>query len=170
MQSNFDQALALVLKSEGGYVNHPSDPGGETNLGVTKRVWEQYIGRACKPGEMHTLTPEQVGPLYRKNYWDLMFCDELPSGVDYAVFDFAVNAGPQQAKKTLQRALGVTPDGAIGPLTIAAIKAADGPKLLRAFSAEKEKFYRGLTTFATFGKGWMNRIAHVEDAAKTMVA
>jgi lysozyme family protein len=170
MESNFDQALKLVLKSEGGYVFLASDPGGETNKGVTKRVWEAWIGRPCKPGEMKTLTDEQVGPLYRKNYWDLMFCDELPSGVDYAVFDFAVNAGPQQAKKTLQRALGVTPDGAIGPLTLAAIKAADGPKLLRSFSAEKEKFYRGLTTFATFGKGWMNRIAHVEDAAKSMVA
>jgi lysozyme family protein len=97
-----------------------------------------------------------------------MSCDELPSGVDYAVFDFAVNAGPGQAKKTLQRALGVAPDGAIGPMTLAAIRDADGPTLLRAFSAEKEKFYRGLSTFATFGKGWMNRIAHVEDSAKGM--
>ena len=170
MNKNFDQALALVLKSEGGYVNHPADPGGETMLGVTKRVWESYIGRACKPGEMRTLTPAQVGPLYKRNYWDVMSCDELPSGVDYAVFDFAVNAGPGQAKKTLQRALGVNPDGAIGPMTLAAIKNADGPTLLRAFSAEKEKFYRGLATFATFGKGWMNRIAHVEDSAKTLVA
>lgn len=169
MQDNFDKALALVLKSEGGYVNHPSDPGGETMLGVTKRVWEQYIGRACKPGEMRTLTPEMVGPLYRKNYWDAVAADGLPSGVDYAAFDFAVNAGPQQAKKTLQRALGVNPDGAIGPMTLAAIKEADGPTLLRAFSAEKEKFYRGLSTFGTFGKGWMNRIAHVESDAKTMI-
>jgi lysozyme family protein len=170
MNSNFDQALALVLKSEGGYVNHPSDPGGETNLGVTKRVWEGYVGRACTPGEMKTLTPAMVAPLYRKNYWDVMACDQLPGGVDYAAFDFAVNAGPGQAKKTLQRALGVNPDGAIGPKTIEAIKAANGAHLLREFSAEKEKFYRGLSTFATFGKGWMNRIAHVEDSAKSMVA
>ena len=169
MKKNFDQALALVLKSEGGYVNHPSDPGGETMLGVTKRVWEGWVGRPCKAGEMKTLTPALVGPLYKKNYWDVMFCDDLPAGVDYAAFDFAVNAGPGQAKKTLQRALGVTPDGAIGPLTIAAIKEADGPTLLRAFSAEKEKFYRGLNTFDTFGKGWMNRIAHVESDAKTMI-
>lgn len=169
MQDNFDKALALVLKSEGGYVNHPSDPGGETMLGVTKRVWEQYIGRACKPGEMRTLTPAMVGPLYKKNYWDAVAADELPAGTDYAVFDFAVNAGPQQAKKTLQRALGVAADGAIGPATMAAIKAADAPTLLRAFSAEKEKFYRGLSTFGTFGKGWMNRIAHVESDAKTMI-
>jgi lysozyme family protein len=169
MQKNFDQSLSNVLKSEGGYVNHPADPGGETMLGVTKRVWEQYIGRPCKPGEMRTLTPEQVGPLYKQNYWDAVFADELPSGVDYAVFDFAVNSGPGQAKKTLQRALGVTPDGAIGPATLAAIRSADGITLLRAFSAEKEKFYRGLKTFATFGKGWMNRIAHVETDAKTMI-
>jgi lysozyme family protein len=169
MQKNFEQALALVLKSEGGYVNHPSDPGGETNLGVTKSVWEAYIGRPCAPGEMRTLTPAQVGPLYKKNYWNAVNADDLPSGVDYAVFDFAVNSGPGQAKKTLQRALGVTPDGAIGPNSLAAIRAADGPALLRAFSAEKEKFYRGLNTFPTFGKGWMNRIAHVETDAKTMV-
>ena len=168
MHRNFDQALALVLKSEGGWVHHVSDPGGETNKGVTKRVWEAWIGRPCMPGEMKALTDEQVAPLYRKNYWDVMSCDELPSGVDYAAFDFAVNAGPGQAKKTLQRALGVAPDGAIGPMTLAAIRDADGPTLLRAFSAEKEKFYRGLSTFATFGKGWMNRIAHVEDNAKGM--
>lgn len=169
MKKNFDQALALVLASEGGYVNHPSDPGGETMLGVTKRVWEQYTGKSCKPGEMKTLTPKLVAPLYKKNYWDVMSCDDLPAGVDYAAFDFAVNAGPGQAKKTLQRALGVEPDGAIGPKTIEAIRAANGAVLLRAFSAEKEKFYRALPTFATFGKGWMNRIAHVESDAQTMV-
>jgi len=170
MKKNFDQALALVLKSEGGWVHHASDPGGETNKGVTKRVWEAWIGRPCKPGEMKTLTNEQVAPLYRKNYWDAIFGDDLPAGVDYAVFDFAVNAGPQQAKKTIQRALGVNADGSIGPITLAAIKDADGSKLLRAFSAEKEKFYRGLPTFGTFGKGWMNRIAHVEADAKTLTA
>ena len=170
MNSNFDQALALVLKSEGNYVFDKRDPGGETMKGVTKRVWEAWVGRPCTPGEMKTLTDEQVAPLYRKQYWDVMACDQLPGGVDYAAFDFAVNAGPGQAKKTLQRALGVNPDGAIGPKTIEAIKAANGAQLLRAFSAEKEKFYRGLSTFATFGKGWMNRIAHVEDSAKSMVA
>lgn len=170
MKENFDQALALVLKSEGGYVNHPADPGGETNLGVTRRVWESYVGRACTPGEMKTLTPAMVAPLYKQNYWNVMACDSLPAGVDYAAFDFAVNTGPQQAKKTLQRALGVNPDGAIGPKTLEAINAANGAVLLKAFSAEKEKFYRGLSTFGTFGKGWMNRIAHVEQDAKTMVA
>ena len=169
MLSNFPAALALVLKSEGGFVNHPSDPGGMTNLGVTKKVWEAWVKHPVDEAEMRALTPELVTPLYKANYWDACKCDDLPRGVDYAVFDSAVNMGPGRAAKLLQAALGVAADGSIGRATIAAATAADPVELLEAFSLGKEEFYKSLPTFATFGKGWLNRVAHVQDAAEQMM-
>ena len=169
MLSNFPAALALVLKSEGGFVNHPSDPGGMTNLGVTRNVWREWVNRDVDEAEMRSLTPELVTPLYKARYWDACKCDDLPRGVDYAVFDSAVNMGPGRAAKLLQAALGVTADGSIGRATIAAATAADPVELLEAFSLGKEEFYKSLPTFATFGKGWLNRVAHVQDAAEGMM-
>ena len=169
MLSNFPASLKLVLKSEGGFVNHPNDPGGMTNLGVTRNVWREWVNRDVDEAEMRSLTPELVTPLYKARYWDSCKCDDLPRGVDYAVFDSAVNMGPGRAAKLLQAALGVTADGAIGRATIAAATAADPAELLEAFSLGKEAFYQSLPTFATFGKGWMNRVAHVQDAAEGMM-
>ena len=169
MLSNFPASLALVLKSEGGFVNHPSDPGGMTNLGVTKKVWEAWVKHPVDEAEMRSLTPELVGPLYKANYWDACKCDDLQRGVDYCVFDAAVNMGSGRAAKLLQAALGVTADGSIGRATIAAATAADPVELLEAFSLGKEAFYQSLPTFATFGKGWLNRVAHVQDAAEQMM-
>lgn len=169
MLSNFPAALALVLKSEGGFVNHPSDPGGMTNLGVTRNVWRDWVKRDVDDAEMRSLTPELVTPLYKARYWDACKCDDLPRGADYAVFDAAVNMGPGRAAKLLQAALNVTADGAIGRATIAAAAAADPVELLEAFSLGKETFYQSLPTFATFGKGWLNRVAHVQSAAEGMM-
>jgi len=169
MLSNFPAALALVLKSEGGFVNHPSDPGGMTNLGVTKKVWETWVKHPVDEAEMRALTPEMVGPLYKTNYWDACHCSDLPRGADYAVFDAAVNMGSGRAAKLLQAALGVTADGSIGRATIAAATAADPVELLEAFSLGKEAFYQSLPTFGVFGKGWLNRVAHVQDAAEQMM-
>jgi lysozyme family protein len=169
MLSNFPSSLALILKSEGGFVNHPRDPGGMTNLGVTRNVWKEWVNRDVDEAEMRSLTPELVTPLYKARYWDACKCDDLPRGVDYAVFDAAVNMGPGRAAKLLQAALGVTADGSIGRATIAAATAADPVELLKAFSLGKEAFYQSLPTFATFGKGWLNRVAHVQDAAEQMM-
>ena len=169
MLSNFPAALALVLQSEGGFVNHKFDPGGMTNLGVTRNVWRDWVKRDVDEAEMRSLTPELVTPLYKARYWDACKCDDLPRGVDYAVFDSAVNMGSGRAAKLLQAALGVTADGAIGRATIAAATAADPVELLEAFSLGKEEFYKSLPTFATFGKGWLNRVAHVQDAAEQMM-
>ena len=169
MLSNFPAALALVLQSEGGFVNHKFDPGGMTNLGVTRNVWREWVNRDVDEAEMRSLTPELVTPLYKARYWDACKCDDLPRGVDYAVFDSAVNMGPGRAAKLLQAALGVTADGSIGRATIAAATAADPVELLEAFSLGKEEFYKSLPTFATFGKGWLNRVAHVQDAAEGMM-
>jgi lysozyme family protein len=170
MISNWDQAFELMLKSEGGYVNNPADPGGMTNLGVTKATWENWVGRASDEAEMRGLTPEKVEPLYKKKYWDAVRGDELPAGISYLCFDFAVNAGAGRSIKTLQTAVGVTPDGGFGPITMAAVQAVEPVDLIERFSQAKEDFYRSLTTFETFGKGWLNRVADVKVKASSMLA
>jgi lysozyme family protein len=170
MKENFNEALKAILKHEGGYVNHPKDPGGMTNLGVTKKVWEAWVGHPVGEKEMRALTPETVGPMYKKKYWDAVKADELPTGLDYLMFDFAINAGPGRAAKTMQKAIGTTPDGAIGPKTMAALKAADPTDLIAKFSMEKELFYKALPTFATFGKGWLRRVDEAKSHAVTMLA
>jgi len=168
MQSNFAHCLALVLKSEGGYVNHPADPGGRTNLGVTQKIWEAWVGHPVTEADMRVLTPTDVGPMYKAKYWDMIKGDNLPEGVDYAVFDLAVNSGTGRAAKTLQQALGVTADGQIGPATIAACKAADPSEVAAAVCAARLEFLQNLSTFATFGKGWARRVAEVQAAAHDM--
>lgn len=168
--SNWKRSFELMLKSEGGFVNHPKDPGGMTNLGVTKRVWEEWVGRESNEKEMRSLTPEMVEPLYKRKYWDACKCDDLPEGLDYLVFDFAVNAGPGRSIKILQTAVGTTPDGAIGPKTLAAVRAIDPHELIEKFSVAKTEFYESLPTFPTFGRGWLNRVADVKVKASTMLA
>ena len=169
MQSNWDNSFKLMLKSEGGFVNHPSDPGGMTNLGVTKATWENWVGRESDEAEMRGLTPEKVEPMYRKKFWDAVRGDELKVGIDYLMFDFAVNAGAGRAIKTLQTAIGVPADGGFGPVTMASMKSYEPVKLIERFSQAKEDFYRSLNTFDVFGKGWLNRVAKVKAEALTMV-
>ena len=169
MQSNFDVALQHVLKSEGGFVNHPSDPGGMTNLGVTARTWEDWVGHAPSEKEMRELTPEKVAPLYKRKYWDAIKGDALPSGVDYCVFDCAVNSGPGRAAKMLQEVVGVKPDGGIGPVTLAAVNAMDPVELIAKYADKRLQFWESLPTFATFGKGWTRRGNEVKEAALAMV-
>ena len=170
MISNWDKSFELMLKSEGGYVDHPSDPGGRTNLGVTQAVWENWVGRSSNEKEMRALTPELVKPLYKKKYWDACKCDELPTGLDYLVFDFAVNAGAGRSIKTLQTSVGANADGAIGPKTLEAVMVCSKDQLIDKFSEEKLRFYQSLPTFATFGKGWTNRVSHVKTDALQMTA
>lgn len=168
--SNWDKSFRLMLESEGGWSNHSADPGGMTNLGVTKRVWEQWVGRESNEKEMRNLTPAMVEPLYKRKYWDACKCDDLPEGLDYLVFDFAVNAGPGRSIKTLQTAVGTTPDGIIGPKTLAAVRAIDPHELIEKFSVAKTEFYESLPTFPTFGRGWLNRVADVKVKASNMLA
>jgi len=170
MLSNWQKSFELMLQSEGGFVNHPSDPGGMTNLGVTKATWENWVGRESDEAEMRGLTPEKVEPLYKKKFWDAVRGDELPVGLDYLAFDFAVNAGPGRSIKIMQSAVGVTPDGGFGPMTMAAVQAVDPVELIERFSQAKEDFYRSLNTFSTFGKGWLNRVADVKVKASEMLA
>ena len=170
MIENFQKSLALMLKSEGHFVNHPSDPGGMTNLGVTKKAWEAYVGRQVDEAEMRALTPEIVAPFYKARYWNPCKCDQLPLGIDYAVFDFAVNAGASRASRTMQSALGTAADGIVGPATIGVATNADPDEFLEKFSAAKEQFYRNLPTFEHFGKGWLRRVSEVKQTAEGMIA
>jgi lysozyme family protein len=173
MESNWDKSFALVMKSEGGYVNDPHDNGGETNLGVTKRAWAEYLGRAINEGEMKALTLETVKPFYKKMYWDKCRCNDLPTGVDYAVFDFAVNSGVQQSIKLLQRAVGADADGVIGKETFALVDATHIDDVLESFSNQKRDFYRAIVarnpTQAKFLNGWLNRVNNVFTYAESML-
>jgi len=174
MKENFDACFAKVIQSEGGYVNDPADRGGETNLGVTIDAWGTYLKRAIQPGEMKALQQETVKPFYKSMYWDLVKCDDLPVGVDYAVFDFAVNAGVSRAAKFLQRAVGAVDDGVIGSGTLGRVAKTDPAKLLDNFSDQKQRFYNGLAannpSQQKFLKGWLARVDHVQDAAESMLA
>jgi len=170
MKENWQKAFEQMLASEGGYVHHPSDPGGRTNFGVTQRVWEEWVGRESNEKEMRSLTPEMVEPLYKRKFWDAVRGNELPAGISYLIFDFAVNAGVGRSIKTLQSAIGVTPDGGFGPMTMAAVQAIDPVELIEKFSQGKEDFYRSLNTFETFGKGWLNRVAAVKVKATSLLA
>ena len=178
MISNWQQAFKQMLASEGGFTDDERDNGnklpdgrkGSTMLGVTQFNWEQHVGHQVTHDQMRKLTPADVEPLYKKKYWDVVRADELPSGIDYLVFDMGVNAGPGRSIKLLQAAVGVPADGGFGPMTMAAVLAADPVKLIEDFSQAKEDFYRSLNDFSVYGTGWLNRVAEVKQKASTMVA
>ena len=166
---NFTPCLNMLLKHEGGFVNHPSDPGGMTNLGVTKAVYDKFINRESTEEEMRALTPIEVAPIYKKNYWDRGRCDDLPSGVDWSVFDWGVNSGVGRSAKALQRIVGVTADGGIGPMTLKAVANFEPKDIIVKMHATRQKFYEGLTTFKTFGKGWTRRNNETLETALEMI-
>jgi lysozyme family protein len=168
MKQNFQPALDALLKHEGGFVNHPKDPGGMTNLGVTKKVWESFVGHEVDEQTMRSLTPSVVAPLYKQRYWDTVKADDLPSGLDLCVFDCAVNSGVGRAAKLLQQAVGVKDDGQIGPATLKAVNAFPVKDLIENFSDKRQQFLESLPTFDTFGKGWTRRVAEVEDESKRL--
>ena len=165
MKDNFDECLKMLLHHEGGYVNHPKDPGGETNLGVTKRVYEKWGGTK----DMKDLTVEDVAPIYKENYWNRCKCDDLESGVDWVVFDWAVNSGTGRSAKAIQKICGATQDGAIGPKTLALIKTQDTEHVIEEFGKIRQNFYESLKTFDTFGKGWTRRNKETTEKAIKMM-
>jgi lysozyme family protein len=168
MKENWDACFTMVLKHEGGFVNHPKDPGGMTNLGVTRTNWELYLDHDVTEADMRALTPEMVKPFYKKNYWDKIRGDELPSGVDYAAYDLAVNSGTGRAAKYLQQIAGVTADGVIGPRSMEAIKKCDAEDTVDSLCTMRLDFLKNLNTFDTFGKGWTIRVNDVKAKATEM--
>ena len=169
MSKKFSEALEVILHHEGGYVNHPKDPGGETNLGVTKRVYEDFGGEK----EMKDLTKEDVEPIYKKNYWDRVKGDDLPEGLDLCIFDFAVNAGPGRAAKFIQRLVNTTVDGGIGPNTLKCIndhvEHYGVSTTIDQYQSERQNYYESLSNFETFGTGWTRRVDEVTEEAKKWI-
>jgi lysozyme family protein len=158
VKQNFASSLAHVLKHEGGWADHPRDPGGATMKGVTLATYSDWLGRQATKDELRAISDEHLRTIYKARFWDAVRGDELPSGVDYVVFDMAVNSGPGRAARMLQAAVGVTPDGAIGPKTLAAVQAQDPAALIAAFQRSRQHFLEALPTFDAFGKGWTRRV------------
>ncbi|WP_082980536.1 glycosyl hydrolase 108 family protein [Mesorhizobium sp. WSM3873] len=165
MDRNFARALALVLKSEGGWSDRKADPGGATMKGVTLANFRRYVKADASKGDLRKITDGQVATVYRRFYWDAVSGAELPDGVDYAVFDFAVNSGPGRAAKYLQAMLGVAQDGRIGPATLAAARAKPAGVVIDMLCDARLAFLQRLPIWPTFGKGWSARVASVRSEA-----
>jgi len=172
MSDPFNAALDEVLVHEGGFSNNPADPGGMTNLGVTKAVWERYVGHPVSESEMRSLTREEVAPLYQHDYWLACGCDKLPGGLALCVFDFAVNAGQGRAVRFVQRLCGAVQDGQCGPHTIQSALAfcalRSVPTAIQRYQDMRRDYYRSLSTFPVFGKGWLRRCDEVQAAAEKL--
>ena len=164
----YDEALRRLLAHEGGYTNHPSDPGGPTNFGITIYDYRKYVKPNATAADVRAMTVGEAKLIYRKRYWDAQRCDELPAGVDYAVFDYGVNSGIGRSKKVLQRVVGVTADGVLGPLTMQAVAARDPAKIVTAICDERLAFLKRLKTWPVFGRGWARRVAEVRSASLRM--
>ena len=168
MKDNFERCLKFVLHHEGGWSDHPRDPGGATMKGVTLAVYKEYLGREVSKEELRLIPDAHLHDLYRTRYWDKARCDELAPGVDLSVFDLAVNGGPGRAAKLLQRCVGAVEDGAIGPKTMSAINAVPAKELIIRFADTRREFYKGLKAFETFGRGWLRRTDECEQEAIKM--
>jgi lysozyme family protein len=161
---NADRAIPLILKHEGGFVNHPKDPGGATNKGITLATFRRYVKPSGTVADLKALTEAQAIVVYKRQYWDRVMGDDLPSGVDYAVADFAVNSGPSRAVRELQRVIGVTQDGVIGPKTLAAVLPLKPATVINALCDRRLQFMRAIRggrLWQTFGRGWQRRVDEV---------
>jgi lysozyme family protein len=154
--SHFEACLREVLKHEGGFVNHPKDPGGATNMGITKATLEQFRGRKVSVDEVKTLTREEAARIYRLNYWDVIKGDALPAGINLCVFDCAVNSGPHRALKFLKETMN---DRAVLP---------ESASRIQAYTRYRLRFLIHLSTWPTFGRGWLKRVKAIEKKALSM--
>lgn len=175
-RTRFDECVAVVLHHEGGLVDHPKDPGGITNYGISLRAARGMGELADMDGDrdvdaddIRAMTPAAAKAIYRALYWNVVRGDDLPPGVDLVVFDWAVNAGPLRAARGLQLAVGVAQDGAIGPVTLAAVRRADPVEVIRDVSALRLRHLKSLPTWWEFGRGWQRRVGEVRLAAESVV-
>ncbi|TPO01823.1 glycosyl hydrolase 108 family protein [Mesorhizobium sp. B1-1-5] len=170
MDRNFARALSLVLTSEGGWSDNPADPGGATMKGVTLANFRRYVKADATNDDLRVISDDQVATVYRRFYWDAVVGAQLPGGIDYALFDFAVNSGPGRAAKYLQGVLGVVQDGRIGPATLAAVRAKPAGVVIDALCDARLAFLEKLLTWPSFGRGWSARVASVRRQALLMSA
>ncbi|WP_442580701.1 glycoside hydrolase family 108 protein [Mesorhizobium sp. ASY16-5R] len=176
MDRNFQRAFSLVLKHEGGWADNPADPGGPTMKGVTLATFRRYVKPAATKDDLRKITDAQLATVYRRHYWDVVGGAELPDGVDYAVFDFAVNSGPNRAAKYLQGVVCVRQDGKIGPATLTATRAMMHATVINRLCDDRLAFMKrakdkkGKLLWPTFGKGWEPRVKSVRSVALEMAA
>lgn len=169
MKDNFLKVMPWVFEEEGGYIDHPKDPGGATNLGITHKTLSAWRGRPVTKQDVKNLTKQEAQNIYKSEYWNQVRGDKLPSGLDYATLDFGINSGPARGVKELQKIVGVTPDGIVGAQTIAAIQKFSIAKLIDLYCDARIRYLRGLKTFKTFGKGWLARVERVRKRSKNLV-
>lgn len=168
--ARFDACLPWILRMEGGDDDDPHDHGGRTSRGVIQREYDAYReGKGEPTRDVWNASDAEIADIYEHKYW-LPISPTLPAGVDLMFFDTCVNAGPGQGAKQLQRALGVAPDGAIGPITRNAIESADPATLVKDFADARRNFYRALAQFPRYGRGWLSRVDQIESAALKMVS
>ncbi len=166
--SSYDEALRRLLAHEGGYSNDARDPGGPTNFGITLADYRRYLKPDADAADVRAMGVEDAKAIYRAHYWNLMRCDELAAGLDYALFDYAVNSGVGRAAKVLARLLGLPDDGRMSDAVIAAAGAAPASELIAQLCDERLAFLKGLRTWPVFGAGWGRRVAEVRAAALAM--
>jgi lysozyme family protein len=162
---NFDAALAHVFKVEGGYADHSKDPGGATNYGITRATLAKWRAKPVSKAEVQSMGRGEAAQIYRALYWDTVSGDQLPSGIDLAVFDHAVHAGPQRAMRNLQGAIRVKMDGVLGPQTAAALKNYATDTIIKTLTTRRMAMLERLPTWETFGKGWTRRVNDTQTAA-----
>jgi lysozyme family protein len=171
VRDNFAASLAAVLVHEGGYVNDSRDPGGATNKGVTQAVYDDWRADQKLPTRtVEAINAYELGAIYRNLYWNALRADDLPPGVDYSCFDFAVNSGVNRAARYLQRAAGTVEDGKIGAITLAALERLSPDSVIESICSARLNFLRQLRTFDSFGRGWTRRVEEVSAKAKAMAA
>ena len=168
MEANFTSCVDFTFTQEGGFVDNPNDPGGATNLGITLTTLEDWENADLPVSAIRTLDRSLAEQIYHKEYWLKMSCDKLPTGVDLMVFDSGVNVGPARAIEQLQDALVVTVDGNIGPKTLAALAKANVHELIADIEVIEQHYYRSLSRFPIFGKGWLARVDRRTVAALTL--
>lgn len=158
MEANFTSCVDFTFTQEGGFVDNPNDPGGATNLGITLITLDDWENADLPVSAIRTLDRSLAEQIYHKEYWLKMSCDLMPPGVDLMVFDSGVNVGPARAIEQLQDALVVTADGNIGPKTLAALAKANVHELIADIEVIEQHYYRSLSRFPIFGKGWLARV------------
>lgn len=169
--STYDEALRRLLDHEGGYTNHPSDPGGPTNFGITIYDYRKYVKPNATAADVRAMKLDEAKAIYRTKYWAAQRCDELPAGVDYSIFDYGVNSGIGRSVKVLRRVVSL-PDNSsvVTDQVLNAVAGRDPKAIIVAINDERLRFLRGLKTWPVFGKGWSARVAAVKSVSLRMAA
>jgi lysozyme family protein len=166
--SSYDDALRRLLKHEGGYSDHPSDPGGPTRYGITIHDYRRYVKPDATAADVRSMPIDAAKTIYRERYWSALRCDELPAGLDYALFDYGVNSGIARAARVLHRIVGYADETRVSDALLAAVRKRDTVDLIARLCDERLAFLKRLKTWPVFGAGWGRRVAEVRAAALAM--